>query len=106
MEIQPQIDLILKIAMLNSGALLAMVAMYGYWIWDLNKKISTAVTGAECESRNESQYGCTRDLRLEVKDDVKDLRKTITDAMLEMAKSNQACVETMAKAVEKLGSKE
>lgn len=54
-----------------NGIFLALISLFGYWIWDLNKKVGRAVQGSDCEERNKLQYATTEKLRLEIKEDAK-----------------------------------
>ena len=85
---------------------LGLLSLFGYWIWDLNKKIATAVTGADCELRNNHHYEDTEKLRLEVKGDIekhglqvdKDL-KEMTDrfayGMKRLSKESESAIKSL-----------
>lgn len=61
---------------------LFLFGLYGKWIWDINRKVSTAVTGSKCESRNDNHYDDAKDLRLEIKSDIEKIGKSF-DADIE-----------------------
>lgn len=48
---------------------LGLLALFGYWIWDVHKKAGSAVSGPECEKRNDKHYDDVESLRLEIKGD-------------------------------------
>jgi hypothetical protein len=73
MEIQAQVGLLLWVIGISIGLMSLTLGLYGRWIWDLNRKISNVVTGHECEIRNDNHYGGVKELRLEVKADIKEI---------------------------------
>ena len=70
MPLDTSITMIMWIVGISLSLMMGTLALYGKWIWDLNKKVAHAVTGSECEKRNENHYGENKDLRLEVKKDI------------------------------------
>ena len=59
--------------------MMGVLSIYGYWIWDLHKKIGRSVDGDSCERRNEKHYGDVEKLRLEIKGDFKELEIKLLD---------------------------
>jgi hypothetical protein len=80
--------------------LLALGTLYGYWLWDLNRKVGVAVTGAECEARNNSQFANTGDLRLEIKDDSETLTKRFTEGLARSDRERDTALASLQKQIE------
>ena len=66
---------------------LGFVALYGYWIWDLNKKVGVSVSGSDCELRNDKHYSDVGNLRLEIKGDSEKLGQSFKENSEKLGRS-------------------
>ena len=74
---------------------LALLSLFGYWIWDLNKKVGMAVSGPECEARNNSQFLNTETLRLEIKADAEKLAERFSQDLEKSGKQRDAAIAAL-----------
>jgi hypothetical protein len=86
MEVQGQITSLITLMSIISVITMGILILYGKWIWDLNKKVSTSVNGPDCEQRNENHYKDAKELRLEVKADFREMSENMTNEMEKVSK--------------------
>lgn len=79
---------------------LSLITLFGYWIWDLNRKVGRAVSGPECEKRNGKHYGDVENLRLEIKDDSEKLSERLTKGLERSSRERDAAIKALEKKVD------
>ena len=71
---------------------LALASLYGYWIWDVHKKVGSSVSGADCELRNDKHYADVENLRLEIKGDSEKLGDGFSKDLARASKERDAAI--------------
>lgn len=79
---------------------LGLLSLFGYWIWDLNKKVGKTVSGPECELRNDKHYSDVEKLRLEIKDDSEKLSERLTKGLERSSRERDAAIKALEKKVD------
>ncbi len=99
MEVQDQITALISLIAIVFTVVMGMLTLYGYWIWDLNKKVSSSVAGPDCEQRNENHYQEAKSLRLEVKADFEkmsaEVSRRFSEGMARLSREREVSINSL-----------